>query len=82
MPSTTRTDFLDIAVIGGGIGGLAAAIALSKLPNVSVRLFEQHPELREVGAGISISYNSWKVLDLLGAAGGITGAPTIPTVKR
>lgn len=59
---------LKVAIIGGGPGGLGTAIALSKIPNVEVVLYEQANVLREVGAGISIGPNSWKVLDLLGAA--------------
>ena len=65
MPSATSADSLkiNIAIIGGGISGLSAAIAISALPHVSVRLFERGPELREYGAGISIAENSWKVLE-------------------
>lgn len=84
MPFATTEDSrnIDVAIIGGGIGGLSAAIALSNLPNVTVRLFERHPELTEYGAGISIAENSWKVLELLGAADSIRGAPTVPGAKR
>lgn len=84
MPSATREDLptIDVAIIGGGIGGLSAAIALSALPNLTVRLFERHSELTEYGAGISVAENSWKVLELLGAADSLTGAPTVPGAKR
>lgn len=64
---------LRVAIIGGGPGGLAAGIALSALPNVDVSVFEQAKELREIGAGISIGYNTWKVLELLDAVEGVTG---------
>lgn len=68
---------LRIAIVGGGPGGLATAIALSRLPQVEVRIYEQAHELREVGAGISIGSNSWKVLELLGVADTLTsGHPT------
>jgi salicylate hydroxylase len=82
MPSTTHEDTLSIAIIGGGISGLAADIALTKLPNITVFIFERHPELTEAGAGISIGYNSWKVLGLLGAADGVKGASTVSTLVR
>lgn len=57
-----------VAIVGGGPGGLGTAIALQKIPNVEVTIYEQASVLREVGAGISVSANSWKVLELLGVA--------------
>ncbi|CRG92549.1 salicylate hydroxylase [Talaromyces islandicus] len=62
-----------VAIIGGGPAGLGAAIALSALPNVKIDLYEKARELREVGAGINIGYNCWKVLELLGAAEEVRG---------
>lgn len=64
---------LRVAIVGGGPAGLGSAIALSSLPNVEVSLFEQARELREIGAGIRIGYNCWRVLELLGAADGVKG---------
>jgi salicylate hydroxylase len=72
MPGTTLP-LLRVAIIGGGPGGLAAAISLSALPNVQVSIYEQARELREIGAGIQIGYNCWRVLELLGAAEGVKG---------
>ncbi|KAH6645913.1 hypothetical protein BKA67DRAFT_650586 [Truncatella angustata] len=63
---------LRVAVVGGGPGGLATAIALSKIPNVEVVIYEQASVLREVGAGISIGANTWNVLTLLGVADTLT----------
>ncbi|KAH8677909.1 hypothetical protein BX600DRAFT_493285 [Xylariales sp. PMI_506] len=57
---------LKVAVVGGGPGGLATAIALSKVPGIQVTIYEQATVLREVGAGISIGANTWNVLKLLG----------------
>ena len=54
-----------IAVIGGGIGGLAAALALLQR-GVDVDVYEQCAQLKEVGAGIAISSNGTRVLDALG----------------
>jgi salicylate hydroxylase len=71
-----------IAIIGGGPGGLATAISLSKLPFLSVTLYEQNPEPREIGAGISLGYNAWKILELLGAADGVKGASKANTCHR
>jgi hypothetical protein len=73
MGSITDSPTLKVAIIGGGPGGLGSAIALSKLPNVAVELFEKATELREIGAGINIGFNCWRVLELLGAADGVKG---------
>ena len=54
-----------IAVIGGGIGGLAAALALLRR-GVDVDVYEQSTQLKEVGAGIAIGSNGTRVLDALG----------------
>ncbi|MDX1780763.1 MAG: FAD-dependent monooxygenase [Thalassovita sp.] len=56
---------LNILVIGGGIGGLAAARALA-LRGASVTLLEQAEAIAEVGAGLQISPNGFAVLDALG----------------
>ena len=44
---------VQIAIIGGGIGGLTAAIALQQ-SGFQAEVFEQAPELLEVGAAIAI----------------------------
>src|SRR6478736_5513619 len=54
-----------IALIGGGIGGLAAAIALRQRGFEPV-VFEQADRLKEVGAGIQITPNATRVLRALG----------------
>jgi salicylate hydroxylase len=56
---------MKILIAGGGIGGLAAAIALLQR-GIDVEVYEQASELKEVGAGIQISPNGNKVLDALG----------------
>lgn len=68
---------LKVAIVGGGPGGLATAIALSKVPNVEVKIYEQASVLREVGAGISIGQNTWNVLELLGVADTLTSGHVI-----
>ncbi len=52
-------------VIGGGIGGLAAARALA-MAGADVTVLEQAPEISEVGAGIQVSPNGFAVLRALG----------------
>jgi 2-polyprenyl-6-methoxyphenol hydroxylase-like FAD-dependent oxidoreductase len=54
-----------IIIIGGGIGGLTAALALQKI-GVEVRVFERAPELKEVGAGLGLWLNAVLALDRLG----------------
>ena len=60
-----RLEGLEIAVVGAGIGGLAAAIALAQR-RARVRVFEQAPALGEVGAGLQIAPNGVAVLEALG----------------
>lgn len=55
-----------IVIAGGGIGGMAAALALLQ-KGFKVRVFEQAPALTEVGAGVQISPNGSRALDALGA---------------
>lgn len=52
---------LSVAVVGGGMGGVAAALSLLKA-GFDVRVFEQARELREVGAGVQISPNASRIL--------------------
>jgi salicylate hydroxylase len=53
-----------IAIVGAGLGGLAAAIALRR-QGFEVQIYEQAPELGEFGAGINISPNSVKFFDAM-----------------
>ncbi len=52
-------------VVGGGIGGLTAGIALRQV-GFDVDLYERAPAIREVGAGISLWPNALHVLDAIG----------------
>ena len=61
---------LRIAVIGGGIGGLTAAVALRRA-GFEVDIYEQAPELTEVGGGINMAPNATRVLRRLGLAEGL-----------
>ncbi|XUU60522.1 FAD-dependent monooxygenase [Erythrobacter sp. HA6-11] len=57
-----------VAIIGGGIGGLTTGIALQKAGLKPV-IYERAPEFGEVGAGISLSPNAVKGLDSIGLGG-------------
>jgi salicylate hydroxylase len=54
-----------VAIVGGGIGGLTAALALLRA-GIPVEVYEQAPELKELGAGVQISSNGTRVLYALG----------------
>ena len=54
-----------IAIIGGGIGGLAAALAMLRR-GLDVDVYEQSTELREIGAGVQMGPNGTRVLHALG----------------
>lgn len=56
-----------VAVVGGGIGGLTAALAFAR-QNADVTVFEQAPALLEVGAGLQITPNGARALNALGLA--------------
>jgi salicylate hydroxylase len=58
---------LRVAVIGGGIGGLAAALSLIEA-GFDVHVYERAEAFREVGAGIQISVNASRILHRLGFA--------------
>lgn len=54
-----------VLIVGAGIGGLSAAIALQRR-RIEAVLFERTTELKEIGAGIAIAANAMKALDSLG----------------
>src|SRR5262249_32167246 len=56
---------LPFLIAGGGIGGLVTAYSLA-LKGFPVRVFEQAPEFRELGAGIQLGPNIFRVLERIG----------------
>jgi salicylate hydroxylase len=58
---------ISVNVVGGGIGGLSAALSLLAA-GLDVHLYERAPALGEIGAGIQISPNASSVLHRLGLA--------------
>jgi salicylate hydroxylase len=59
------TQLQGIAIVGGGLAGLAAANALATF-GFELEIFEQAPTLGEIGAGISISSQAVKALRAIG----------------
>jgi salicylate hydroxylase len=69
MPSVEEKPFV-IAIVGGGIGGLFAALSLhhhcTAYGNIEIHVYEQAAQYREIGAGIGIGVNAARLLHKLG----------------
>jgi len=59
-----------VVIIGGGIGGLTAANALSRA-GIEVAVYEAAAELKEIGAGVALHPNAMKVLRAVGVEGSV-----------
>src|SRR6266545_6368020 len=70
-----------VVVVGAGIGGLSAALALLKR-DIDVEVYEQSSELKEVGAGIQISSNGTRVLYVLGLEAGLGRVQVLPSRRE
>jgi 2-polyprenyl-6-methoxyphenol hydroxylase-like FAD-dependent oxidoreductase len=77
---------MKVVVVGGGIGGLCATIALRRA-GIEVIVIEQAPVLREVGAGLTLWPNAYTALsrldiaDAVWAAGAAAGALDLRTAQ-
>lgn len=69
----------DVLIVGGGIGGLSTAYALTR-QGLRVRLLEQAPEFGEVGAGIQIAPNCTRILDKYDLLDEVKSLGVLPTV--
>lgn len=67
----------NLLVVGGGIGGLAAALAANEA-GISTTVFEQAPQLGEVGAGLQLGPNAMAVLDRFGVLEEINKVAVFP----
>ncbi len=72
---------MQVAIVGAGLGGLTAALALAQL-GLSVTVYEQAPALGEVGAGITISPNAGRVLDHLGLGEQVRALGVLPGTQH
>ena len=59
------TDDMPVLIIGGGIGGMTAALALAQA-GFSAHIVERSPQFGEIGAGIQLAPNALRILDGLG----------------
>jgi salicylate hydroxylase len=76
MPLSNGQD-LPILIAGGGIGGLAAAYALAR-KGFPVRVLEQAPEFKEIGAGIQLGPNIFRALDNVGLRDAVLADAHVP----
>jgi salicylate hydroxylase len=72
---------LRILIAGAGIGGLTAALALLR-DGHDVQVYEQAPQLAELGAGVQISANGSRVLFALGLEDAIRRVWCVPSAKE
>ncbi|KAL4903328.1 hypothetical protein BDW74DRAFT_179747 [Aspergillus multicolor] len=91
MAVDSQTKPFRVLIAGAGIAGLATAISLSRIaqiPNLDVQLYEQAPELLEIGASIALSPNGMRTLEKLGVHNALTdevgfrGPSGIPQIFR
>ena len=68
---------MKIAIIGGGIGGLTAALALSQNSH-DITVFERSAGIREIGAGVQISPNAGRLLHSLGLGAAYSEISVVP----
>jgi 2-polyprenyl-6-methoxyphenol hydroxylase-like FAD-dependent oxidoreductase len=69
---------LDVAVVGGGIGGLAAALALVR-SGLNAHVYEQAENWVGVGAGVTLGPNALRLLDRLGLAQRLEAIAAFPS---
>lgn len=70
-----------ITVVGGGIGGMTAAIALAQA-GFTTTLLEAAPAFGDIGAGVTLSPNAMKGLDHIGVCEAVASAGVEPTRQR
>jgi salicylate hydroxylase len=75
------SDRLSVGIVGGGIGGLAAALSLLQR-GFDVQVYEQAQEFGEVGAGIQVSPNASRILHRLGLADALARMGVRPLAWR
>ena len=58
----------NVAIVGGGIGGLTLALGLLKYSHIDVQIYESAPSFGWIGAGVAIGPNGQRALELISPA--------------
>ncbi|KAF4635628.1 hypothetical protein G7Y89_g2461 [Cudoniella acicularis] len=88
MTSQPESSPLEVAIVGCGIAGLTAAIALRQHPYINVKIYEKATELKEIGASIALGPNGLRTLERLGLHNAISdevafrGPSNLPMIYR
>ena len=69
-----------VVIVGGGIGGLSAALFLHRV-GAEVTVVEQSRGFGEVGAGIQLSPNATRLLERIGVLGEVAAVAVTPRVR-
>src|SRR5712691_6365304 len=67
-----------VLIVGGGIAGLSTALALSR-KGIASQVLEQAPEFKEIGAGIQLGPNVFRMFEVLGLTDAIFHWAAFPT---
>ena len=78
---STEVLTIKVVIVGGGIGGLTAALALLQR-GIDVEVYEQSAVLKEVGAGVQIGSNGTRVLYALGLEDALSRVQVIPVARE
>ena len=77
MTMTEGANQAPVLIVGGGIGGLAAALALAR-KGIRTQVIEQAPEIKEIGAGIQLGPNVFRMFEVLGLTDAVSKLAVFP----
>jgi salicylate hydroxylase len=81
MPSVAGAASPKVVIVGGGIGGLTAALALLQR-GIDVEVYEQSAVLKEAGAGVQLGSNGTRVLYALGLRDALSRVQVVPAARE